>query len=476
MSTAIIEKARILAVDDNQDALFALENLLKMQDFVVATATDGNETLEKLKSFSPDLVLLDIQMPEPDGYQVTKIIKSDPKLRYTIVVLLTAKDNLEDVVFGLEQGADDYIKKPFRSEELLARVNSALRLKQTFQQIKERDSKISELQRREAERSRFADIIGKSPEMQDVFSLIEKVADSEVPVLISGESGTGKELVARALHYQSSRKDKIFMVLNCSAFNDNLLESELFGHVRGAFSGAVRDKKGLFEIADGGTFFLDELGEMSQALQAKLLRVVQEGTFIPVGSTAFKKVDVRIVAATHRNLRDMVTAGNFREDLYYRLNVVNIKLPALRERVEDIPLLVEHFLREIAAKKQQSKKTLKNSVMKLMCSYHWPGNIRELQNELERIILLSSEESDIDESYLSAHIKSAQSSAVPSSLGNKKHVSAANLNEAIELLEKEMILKALQATDWNKSEAAKNLGISRTSLIAKVQEYGLEKK
>lgn len=461
---------KILAVDDNKDALFALEDLLKREGYIVETASSGKETLEKLKSFSADLVLLDIQMPPPDGYEVTKLIKNDPQFCYTIVVLLTAKDNLDDVVFGLDQGADDYIKKPFRTEELLARINAALRLRKTYSRLKEKDTQINELQRREAERSRFADIIGKSPAMQNVFSLIEKVADSEVPVLISGESGTGKELVARALHYQSSRSEKMFVVQNCAAFNENLLESEFFGHVKGAFTGAVRDKEGLFEVADQGTLFLDEVGEMSQALQVKLLRVVQEGTFTPVGSTKTKEVNVRVVAATHRNLLQMVEKGAFREDLYYRLNVVNIKLPPLRERVIDIPLLVDHFLEKIAGKKGAGKKSLSEAALRFLSAHSWPGNIRELQNELERINLLSGAEMIIGEEYISDNVKQApQRSAYSGSSPS------GNLKVAVDELEKRMILHTLNELSWNKSEAAKKLGISRTSLIAKVQEYGLEK-
>lgn len=467
-------KTKILAVDDNKEALFALEEILVSQGYSVETASDGKETIAKIKSFAPELVLLDIQMPEPDGYEVTKIIKADPKLKYTIIVLLSAKDNLDDVVFGLEQGADDYIKKPFKKEELLARISAALRLRNTYNLIKQQDVKINQLKSREAERSRYADIIGQSAPMQNVYSLIEKVADSDVPVLINGESGTGKELVARALHYQSSRKDKMFVVQNCSAFNDNLLESELFGHVKGAFTGAIRDKEGLFEIADGGTFFLDELGEMSAALQVKLLRVVQEGTFTPVGGTKQKQVNVRVVAATHRNLYQMVEKGTFREDLYYRLNVVNIKLPALRDRVEDLPLLISFFLEHIGSKKNQSKKTLTQDAVNLLTAYRWPGNIRELQNELERVVLLSGKEEKIDAAYISDHIRDRKEEGA-ASVKNVSTAKDGNLKDAVEELEKDMILAALNALDWNKSEAAKKLGISRTSLIAKVQEYNLEK-
>jgi DNA-binding NtrC family response regulator len=468
------EQTKILAVDDNEEALFALAELLKSQGYEVKTAGSGEETLKQIKSFGPDLVLLDIQMPGPDGYEVTKIIKADPNLKYTIIVLLSAKDNLDDVVEGLNLGADGYITKPFKKEELLARVYAALRLKKLYDERKVQEIKITELKSREAGRSRYADIIGQSPAMQNVFSLIEKIADSDAPVLVNGESGTGKELVARALHYQSSRRDKMFVAQNCSAFNDNLLESELFGHVKGSFTGAIRDKQGLFEIADGGTFFLDELGEMSAALQVKLLRVVQEGTFIPVGGTKTKQVNVRVVTATHRNLLEMVEKGTFREDLYYRLNVVNIKLPPLRDRIEDIPVLIEFFMDALCRKKNIKKKVLSAEAMNLLCAYRWPGNIRELQNELERITLLSADEVKIDARYISDHIKNKDVKTT-TAIAGKSAAQPDNLKEAVEVLEKQMILSALNELSWNKSEAAKKLGISRTSLIAKVQEYGLEK-
>ncbi len=306
--------------------------------------------------------------------------------------------------------------------------------------------------------------------MQEVFSLIEKVSDSDVPVLISGESGTGKELVAQAIHYNSPRKANPLVVQNCSAFNENLLESELFGHVKGAFTGAIRDKQGLFETANGGSFFLDELGEMSPALQVKLLRVLQDGTFIPVGGNTIKKVDVRIIAATNRDLREMVSKGTFREDLYYRLNVVNIKLPPLRERRVDIPLLVDFFLSTNSQKSGREKKLVADDLLLVLSDYPWPGNIRELQNEVERLVLMSGTSKEITVDLISPHIFHKRDSQSEDALIAK----TGRLREAMDNLERQMITATLERLNGNKSEAARELGISRSNLISKVHSYGLD--
>ncbi|MBX7136737.1 MAG: sigma-54 dependent transcriptional regulator [Oligoflexia bacterium] len=455
---------KILAVDDNQEALFALEALLRDAGYEVITAASGTETIAKITAENPDLVLLDVVMPRPDGYEVTAQVKADPVLRYIPIVLLTSKDSLDDVIHGLEQGADDYIKKPFRKEELLARVHAVLRTRQLYQELRDSNRLRSELQQRLSEKYNYANIVGRSAKMKALFETLEKVKDAEVPVLVSGESGTGKELVATALHYSSRRREKSLVVQNCSAFNENLLESELFGHVKGAFSGALKDKQGLFEIADGGTFFLDELGEMSLALQARLLRVLEDGSFIPVGATHPKKVDVRIVAATNRNLKEMVSKGTFREDLFYRLNVVPIELPPLRERREDIPHLVEHFL-ALVNSKRGSAKVFSPEALEALCDYGWPGNIRELRNEIERATLLSSADC-IGAEALSPQILSAKALGAAGSAGT--------LGAAVQDLEKKMLLSTLTRLAWNKSEAARELGISRSSLIAKVQAFGLE--
>lgn len=458
---------KILVVDDSAEALFALEQMLREQGYEVLTAGSAGEALKKIESGRPDLILSDVFMPGVDGFELTRRIKTDPAWRYIPVVLLTAKSDLEDVIRGLEEGADDYIRKPFNAQELMARLKAALRVRRLYGELKKASAVNQELQGKLSGRFSFDKIIGKSAVMQEVFNLIEKIKDADCPVLISGESGTGKELVASALHYNSPRRAKRLVVQNCSAFNENLLESELFGHVKGAFTGALHDKEGLFEAADGGTFFLDELGEMSPALQAKLLRVLQDGTFIPLGGTTLRKVDVRILAATNRDLRDMVSKGLFREDLYYRLNVVNIKLPPLRERRVDIPLLVDHFLDEQARKTGKPKRKLDSTALKALSDYSWPGNIRELQNEIERLCLLADDSGEIGKELLSPHILAV----LRPGFGCAAH---GKLKEAVDQLERELISAALKRTGGNKSEAARELGISRSNLISKVQEYGLE--
>jgi DNA-binding NtrC family response regulator len=408
-------------------------------------------------------------MPEPDGYAVAKILKAHPELRYITIVLLTGKDELPDILRGFEQGADDYICKPYQSAELIARVHAALRVRKLYTEL--RDVKVANrhLQAKLTENFSFGSIIGKSPAMADLYQIMAKVVDADVPVLITGESGTGKEMVATALHANGPRRDKAFVVQNCSAFNENLLESELFGHVKGAFTGAMRDKQGLFEVADGGTFFLDELGEMSPALQVKLLRVLQDGTFMPVGGTKQKKVDVRIIAATNRNLEDMVQKGSFREDLYYRLNVVSLRLPPLRDRAGDVPLLVQFFLSKIADKTKQSVKSIAPDAMACLERYPWPGNIRQLENEMQRAYVMSGKESVITRECLSPTAAGVEVPALKIPHGQERA-----LKDVLDQVEREMIEQALGRCEGNKSEAARQLGIARSNLIAKCREYGLE--
>lgn len=467
--TSNAKPVKVLAVDDNPEALFALEQLLLSKGFDVVTASSGRETLERAESERPDVILLDVVMPEPNGYEVAKILKSHPELRYTTVVLLTGKDELKDVLFGFEQGADDYICKPYQSAELVARVHAAVRVRALYSEL--RDTRIvnRHLQAKLGENFSFGSIIGQSPAMKDLYQIMAKVVDSDVPVLITGESGTGKEMVATALHVNGLRKDKAFVVQNCSAFNENLLESELFGHVKGAFTGAMRDKQGLFEVADGGTFFLDELGEMSPALQVKLLRVLQDGTFMPVGGTKQKKVDVRVIAATNRNLEEMVKKGTFREDLYYRLNVVSLQLPPLRERTGDIPLLVQFFLSKVASKLKQEPKTIASDAMSALEAFSWPGNIRQLENEIQRACVMSGKDGLITRECLSPTVVGATGVGASVSIANDKP-----LKDVLARVEREMIEQAVARCEGNKSEAARQLGISRSNLIAKFQEYGIE--
>jgi transcriptional regulator with PAS, ATPase and Fis domain len=317
-------------------------------------------------------------------------------------------------------------------------------------------------------RSRYPKIIGASEPMQHLFRLLDKVVESDSTVLIQGENGTGKELIAKAIHANSSRRDRPFVVQNCSAFNDNLLDSELFGHKRGSFTGAVVDKRGLFEVADGGTFFLDEIGDMSAALQVKLLRVLQEGTFIPVGDTQTRRVDVRIIAATNRDLKDLMERGVFREDLYYRINVINIVPPALRERRADILPLVEHFLANQAKTRDEPPKRLTRACVDRLLAHHWPGNVRELENEIERLVVLSGDESPITEELLSSRIR-AQDQPAP-------EIDNACLPDAVMNLERNMIYEVLKRNQWNKTRAARELQISRRNLIRKVHKYKLDRQ
>lgn len=337
-------------------------------------------------------------------------------------------------------------------------------------EITSRENRIRELNKELGSRYKYDNMIGKSKPMQSLYALLDKIKGADTTVLVQGENGTGKELIAKAIHYNSVRKDKPFVIQNCSAFNDNLLESELFGHVKGSFTGANRDKKGLFEIADKGTFFLDEIGDTSPQMQVKLLRVLQEGTFLSVGGIETKKVDVRIIAATNRNLKEMVEAGTFREDLYYRLNVINIRVPPLRERKEDIPILAEAFLQK-SVEKGSPKKILTKRALEKLYDYPWPGNVRELQNEMERVVVLSGVENKITADMLSPKILE---------IADKGKVQGARvhgkLKDALEELERDLIKEGLRRTGWNKSKLAKELGISRAGLIMKVEKYGLDKR
>ena len=316
----------------------------------------------------------------------------------------------------------------------------------------------------------FHEIIGTSRAMQKVFNLMDIVSGSSCTVLVEGESGVGKEIISKAIHYNSQRKGKPLVIQNCSGFNENLLDSELFGHVKGSFTGAIRDKKGLFEVADAGTFFLDEVAEMSPLLQVKLLRVLQEGTFTKVGATQPQKVDVRIIASTNKKLEELVSLGKFREDLYYRLNAMKIDIPPLRERREDIPSLINHFVHRIVKAHNKTEKTVSDSALKKLLEYNWPGNVRELEKELERLVLMSGKHDIITEDLIAPRIWEAILMAQ-----TERAKKEGNLQEAIIALEKEMITESLIKHNWNKTRAARNLGISRVCLIGKIYSYKLER-
>lgn len=340
-------------------------------------------------------------------------------------------------------------------------------------EISKREERIQALNSELGTKYRYHTMIGKSKQMQKIYQLLEKISNSESSVLINGENGTGKELVAKAVHYYSPRRDCQFLAVNCSAFNDNLLDSELFGHVKGAFTGAIKDKQGFFETANGGTLFLDEIGDTSLSMQVKLLRVLQEGTYMPVGADAPRRTDVRILAATNKDLKSMMAKGEFREDLYYRINVINVNLPSLRERHEDIPVLMDHFLKKRCDEAGMPMKQFSKKCMEKMLDYPWPGNVRELQNEVERLVVLAGDDKMITPDLLSQRI--LDHGAAPA-VANRGVNMTGKLKDALEELEAMMIREGLKRCNFNKSKLAKELGISRASLIMKVEKYDLDKR
>jgi two-component system, NtrC family, response regulator HupR/HoxA len=347
-------------------------------------------------------------------------------------------------------------------------------------EISKREARIMDLNSEIGNKYRYHNLIGKSKKMQQVYHLLSKVSNSESSILIQGENGTGKEMVAKAIHYNSPRKDAVFMAVNCSAFNDNLLDSELFGHVKGAFTGAIKDKKGVFEVANGGTLFLDEIGDTSPSMQVKLLRILQEGTYMPVGGTAPRKVNVRVIAATNKPLKEMIARGEFREDLFYRINVINVGLPSLRERQEDIPVLMDFFLQKKCEEAGMPLKTFSKKCLEKMLDHSWPGNVRELQNEVERLVVIAGEEKNITPDMLSSRILESSESHASAGTGGGAFLKGVNTNgslkDALEELEILMIREGLKRCGFNKSKLAKELGISRAGLIMKVDKYGLDKR
>ena len=450
---------RILVVDDEPFNVDLLEQQLEEQGYETCVATDGAEALERLAEERPDLVLLDWMMPGMSGIEVLERMRATPDWRGVPVIMLTARGSTEDKVQGLDAGADDYVTKPIDEAELWARIRAMLRIARL-----ERENLTL---RQEIEgRFKFEGIIGRSRGMEQVCTLAGKVIDSDVTVLLSGETGTGKEVLARCIHGEGTRSAAAFVPVNCGAMAEQLLESELFGHRRGAFTGAVGDRPGLFEAADGGTLFLDEIGETSPALQVRLLRAIQEGEIRRVGEDRDRRVDVRVIAATHRHLKEETQAGRFREDLYYRLSVFPIHLPPLRERREDIPDLALHFLEQRQQRQANSPGGFTAATMDAFCRYDWPGNIRELQNEVERGALLAGGEERIDALHLSEQIADSTPGAGLPRSGKMK--------EVIAQVEREMIAQALQQHGGNRTRAAADLGVSRWGLVQKIKGYGIE--
>jgi two-component system response regulator AtoC len=447
-------KPRILVVDDAEDIRNILSDRLEMYGYEVLTASDGQEALEKVDKATPELVLLDIRLPILDGMEVLDRIKLEhPE---TLVIMITAFGTVQLAVEAMRKGAYDFIEKPFDPPEIVRiKVEKALE-RQAL--VRENEYLRSEL------KGEYGELIGKSQKMMEVLRMIEKVAPSDSTVLVTGESGTGKELVARAIYRNSPRSSEPFVVVNCSAIQPTLLESEIFGHEKGAFTGAIARKPGKMERADGGILFLDEIGDMANELQAKLLRAIQEKEFERVGGTAPIKADVRFIAATNRDLHKAIQEGKFREDLFYRLNVVNIQLPPLRENREDIPLLVEHFLQKHSAALKRRGIQITDRAMGILANYRWPGNVRELQNSIERAILLADSDL-IGPEHLPQEIRAG---VTPETVQTEAPIKSGT---ALKDMEKEHILKTLEEVGGNRTKAAKLLGISLRSLQYKLKEY-----
>jgi DNA-binding NtrC family response regulator len=449
-----IRNFTILVVDDEKNTREGLRWALENSDTYVLTASNGIEALELLREHPVDLMITDLRMPELDGLELLRRIKAErPEVS---VIILTGHGTVENAVDAMKEGAVDYLLKPVNLDELQMRVERA-------RQQKSLERENLDLRERVDQLYAFENIVGRSPAMLEVFEKVRLVAPTRANVLIYGESGTGKELIANAIHQNSPRRNKPFVKVNCGALPLTLLESELFGHDKGAFTGAINTRRGRFELADGGTLFLDEISETAPEFQVKLLRVLQEGEFERVGGTQTIKVDVRIIAATNKRLDELVRQGKFREDLYYRLKVVEIDLPPLRERPEDIPLLVEYFLEEFSRYYGKPKPRVHPAVLTALQNYHWPGNVRQLRNVLEGAFVMAAGE--ITLKHLPPEIHSEQS---------KDNYVRLPLTSSLEDAERLLIQAALTYNQGNRAKTARQLGIGRKTLYRKMTQYGIE--
>ncbi|MCC6931732.1 MAG: sigma-54-dependent Fis family transcriptional regulator [Deltaproteobacteria bacterium] len=457
----------VLIADDDSDALQTLKTLLENRGMAVVTAGSGQDAWHLAQKCNPSLILLDINMPKLSGYDVLRKLKAHEELKYIPVIFLTARNEIEEISAGLNLGANDYITKPYRIDELISRINAFIRLRSLYLELKTAHQETGKLVEELARPYRINQIVAKSPQMHVVCDKIKIVANSSCPVLIIGESGVGKELVARALHYESPRRDKRFIAKNCAAFQETLLEAELFGYVKGAFTGALEDRVGLFHEADKGTLFLDEIAEMPPTLQAKLLRVLQDGSFIPIGSTKEEVRDVRIVAATNKDILPLIETKQFREDLYYRINVVTLDIPPLRQRPDDIMNLAQFFLLSLCQKQGLPEKRFAPSVEPALRSYQWRGNVRELKNTIERLLIFFPDQTLVELEHLNQVLPLNSPNPPVAAKG-------LTLHEGLATVEKSIIENCLNDCNWNKSQAAKSLGISRSNLLAKIATYSLQ--
>lgn len=457
----------ILVVDDEPNYQIVLAELLREEGYEVFTADSGTAALPIVRDTDLDLVISDMKMPGMDGIALMKKIKEFNK--ELPVILITAYAEVEKAVEAMHLGAFTYLAKPFSNDQLLASTGKAIEHYGLVREIKRLRSEISP-------RSGFEGMIGKNPNMLSVYQLIEKVAPAPSSVLITGESGTGKELVARAIHNLSPRREAPFISVNCAALTATLLESELFGHEKGAFTDAISMRKGRFELANGGTLFLDEIGEMPASLQAKLLRVLQERTFERVGGNTTLTIDVRILTATNRELKDEVDKGNFREDLYYRLNVIHIHLPPLRERVDDIPALVTHFLQKNATRLGKEQIGISPDALRLLVSLPWEGNIRELENTIERAAILCTDDK-IEAEDVQPDSSELKTQEWSSGLDLTQFIpEGLSLSEVLNGIEEKLVRQALENADQVQARAAEQLGITKSLLQYKMKKYNLQRK
>lgn len=465
MEGRFMQLPRLLIVDDDSALRTSLFRLLEKQGFQVITAASVSEARQLAQTERTlDIALVDLQLPDGSGMELMSWLQSVH--RNCRVVLLTGFGTIATAVQATQQGAFQFLTKPYQLDEVVRICRDALADSRRGHESG-RDSKVTP-------KVRFDQIVGRSKPLTEVLDVVQTVASSDATVLITGESGTGKELIARALHFNSPRASQAFVAINCGAIPSELLESELFGHVKGAFTGAISSRVGRFEMADGGTIFLDEIGDLDPAMQVKLLRALQDRKFEPVGSTKSVSVNVRIVAATNRNLEEMVTQNRFREDLFYRLNVIPIHVPSLRDRKDDIPLLVEHFLLTFHRSKGRGLSGVTPETMHCLTQYPWPGNIRELENLMERVSILKGqgqlELHDLPVRYRASAPEAAAGASVSGDLSGTSNL---DFNSAVDQFENRLILRALEKTGWNRNQAAILLRLNRTTLVEKIKKKGL---
>jgi DNA-binding NtrC family response regulator len=458
--------ARILVVDDEEIVIRSCMRILDGSDYQIESAHDGREALRKIEDSPYDIMIVDIMMPNIGGLEVLRRVKEAyPNVD---VIMITGLSQIDTAVQAMKLGAFDYISKPFEPDELKLVVQRALERRQLLQENLNLKSEVSS-------KYRFENIIGSSPQMQAVYRLVAQCAPTNSTVLLTGESGTGKEVIARAIHYNSLRKDKPFVPVDCNSLSENLLESELFGHAKGAFTGAIANKKGMFEVAGSGSLFLDEIGNFSMPIQAKLLRVLQEREYRPVGDTRTLTANFRLITATNKDLKAMVAAGTFRDDLFYRINIFPVHVPALRERKDDIPALAYHFLKVFSADLGKKVTDISEGAISALVNYNWPGNVRELENAMHRAAILTND-NVVRQAHLVNIIDPSQAHAdiaVPRTGDELKRVKKAAREKSVEEIEKQFVLEALKRNEWNVTKSAEDTGMQRPNFQALMKKYSV---